>query len=433
MFISRTTRLLAPDRPASRHHPVAPGRPKRAVLARIGRLSSAAVSALVIAALALVGAPKSALAHSAAASEQWRLQTSPAQPPAGIVAGNMAADPANGTVVLFGPSPAFCGPSTCTDQTWTWDGTSWTQQHPRHHPSARGSAALAFDPTTSTVVLFGGWNVDFTANPPGLYFGDTWTWNGTDWTEQHPAHLPGARLTGLVTDPATSRVLLQGGQHYDPSRCGVDQDGPVGCFFEPVLDSAGRPDTWTWNGTDWTQLNPVHEPSLVEAGSLASDPATGTVVAFGGGSPEIQLSDTTWTWDGNDWTQQHPRHHPSARTANGLAYDPATGSVILFGGELALPFGNVSGETWTWDGRDWKQQHGHESPSPRRLPGMATDPATCSVVLFGGDVPHPDFSSTNLDDTWVYASSPGSPGQFDQHAAPQHDHQGAPNCSPGEN
>jgi hypothetical protein len=155
----------------------------------------------------------------------------------------------------------------------------------------------------------------------------------------------------------------------------------VGCFFEPVLDSAGRPDTWTWNGTDWTQ--------------------------------------------------QHPRHHPSARTANGLAYDPATGSVVLFGGELALPFGNVSGETWTWDGRDWKQQHGHESPSPRRLPGMVTDPATCSVVLFGGDIPNPDFTipPTNLGDTWVYASSPGASDTFDQHAATQHEH-GSSNCSP---
>jgi hypothetical protein len=89
-------------------------------------LSSVLVSVLVIAALALVGAPTSALAHSAVVSEQWRLQNLMAHPPAGTVAANMAADPANGTVVLFGPGPAFCDPSTCTDQTWTWDGTRWT-------------------------------------------------------------------------------------------------------------------------------------------------------------------------------------------------------------------------------------------------------------------------------------------------------------------
>jgi hypothetical protein len=155
------------------------------------------------------------------------------------------------------------------------------------------------------------------------------------------------------------------------------------------------------------------------------------VVAFGGGSPFVQLFDTTWTWDGTDWTQQHPRHHPTARTANGLAYDPATGSVVLFGGELALPFGNVSGETWTWNGTDWKQQHGHESPSPRRLPGMATDPATCTVVLFGGDHPHPDFSPpTELSDTWLYTTSRPEPGQFDQQAAIQQDHEAVSNCSP---
>jgi hypothetical protein len=342
----------------------------------------------------------------------------------------MADDPANGTVVLFGPGPASCDPSTCNHQTWTWDGTRWTQQFPAHFPSARGSAALAYDPATRTVVLYGGWTVDFTANPPVVYFGDTWTWNGTDWTKQCDACLPGARLTGLVTDPAAGSVLLQGGQHADPSLCTPPD---LGCFFEPVTDPEGRPDTWTWNGHDWTQLNPVHEPSLVEAGSLASDPATGTVVAFGGGSPFLQLSDTTWTWNGKDWKKQHPRHHPSERTANGLAYDPATGSVVLFGGELALPFGNVSGETWTWDGKDWTQQYPRQSPSPRRLPGMATDPATCSVVLFGGDVPNPDFTPpANLADTWVYASSPGEPDTFDQQAATQHEHEGAPSCSPTE-
>jgi hypothetical protein len=40
--------------------------------------------------------------------------------------------------------------------TWTWDGTTWTQQHPATSPPARGQAAMACDAATGTAVLFGG-------------------------------------------------------------------------------------------------------------------------------------------------------------------------------------------------------------------------------------------------------------------------------------
>jgi hypothetical protein len=334
----------------------------------------------------------------------------------------MAADPANGTVVLFG-GPGDCDSSTCTDQTWTWDGTQWTLRHPRNHPSARGNAAMAYDPATRTVVLFGGWTADFTplpANPPHVvYFDDTWTWDGRDWTQQHPAVHPDARFTDLATDPATHSVLLQGGQHKDPQVCPVD---PVGCLLVPVFD------TWTWDGTDWTQQHPATQPTT--NGTMASDPATRTVVAFGGGSSVFGPVGDTWTWDGRDWTQQHPAHQPTPVTLNGLAYDPASGTVVLFSGAQA-PFPAVNGDTWTWNGTDWTQQHLLPSPSPRKALGLATDPATCSVVLFGGidtSLPHP----VSFGDTWAYTSSQGDPDQFEQQAATQHEHEGSPNCSPRE-
>jgi hypothetical protein len=77
----------------------------------------------------------------------------------------MAYDAATGTVVLFG---GF-GSSSLLGDTWTWNGTTWTQQHPATSPSARDVAAVA-DAATGTVVLFGG------GSPDGGVFGDTWTW-----------------------------------------------------------------------------------------------------------------------------------------------------------------------------------------------------------------------------------------------------------------
>jgi hypothetical protein len=311
----------------------------------------------------------------------------------------MAADPANGTVVLFGGlAEGNCDVSTCSNQTWTWDGTQWTQQTPKHSPPPRNGAAMAYDPATRTVVLFGGWNYDASVFPPNVaYLGDTWTWNGKDWTEQRPARSPGERLTALVTDPATQSVLLEGGQHAVPSLCTpTDQ---LDCLFEPVID------TWSWNGHTWIQRHPHTQPALGFGAAFAADPATRTVVVFGGGSPFAgPQSDQTWTWNGRDWTQQFPPgEHPTARTGNGLAYDPATGRVVLFGGEQALDQQGLptsSDETWTWDGTRWTQQAPLPSPSARAFPGMATDPANCSVVLFGGE----SSAFTDLGETWVYSS-----------------------------
>src|SRR5438105_2716674 len=61
---------------------------------------------------------------------------------------------------------------------------------------------------------------------------------------------------------------------------------------------------------------------------------------------------------------------PSARYRMGMAYDQARGEVVLFGGNGAT--GDV-GDTWTWDGTTWTQQHPATSPSARYGMGMAYD------------------------------------------------------------
>ena len=42
-------------------------------------------------------------------------------------------------------------------------------------PSPRGYLRMAYDAASNEVVLFGGYN-------GSVYFGDTWTWDGTDWS-----------------------------------------------------------------------------------------------------------------------------------------------------------------------------------------------------------------------------------------------------------
>ena len=65
----------------------------------------------------------------------------------------MAYDPGTGQLVLFG---GYDG--GFLDDTWTWNGSTWTQMTPATSPPARDSASMAYDPGTGQLVLFGGWD-----------------------------------------------------------------------------------------------------------------------------------------------------------------------------------------------------------------------------------------------------------------------------------
>jgi hypothetical protein len=79
---------------------------------------------------------------------------------------------------------------------------------------------------------------------------------------------------------------------------------------------------------------------------MAYDAATSTVVLFGGFNNRGIVFGDTWTWDGTTWTQQAPATSPAHRVYASMAYDAATGQVVLFGG--LGNHGGLLGGTWTW-------------------------------------------------------------------------------------
>src|SRR5437773_2235475 len=74
-------------------------------------------------------------------------------------------------------------------------------------PSPRIFTGLAYDAGHGQTVLFGGWD--------GFpYLGDTWTWDGADWTRRDPApsSTPQPRYgMGMAYDAAHGQVVLFGG------------------------------------------------------------------------------------------------------------------------------------------------------------------------------------------------------------------------------
>jgi hypothetical protein len=82
----------------------------------------------------------------------------------------MSYDAATGTAVLFG------GVSRAGNfgDTWTWNGHTWTGQHPATSPPARPAAAIAYDAATRTTVLFSGAKSE--RSGAVFVFRDTWVW-----------------------------------------------------------------------------------------------------------------------------------------------------------------------------------------------------------------------------------------------------------------
>src|SRR5687767_936871 len=80
----------------------------------------------------------------------------------------MAYDLGRQRVVLFGGrAPGF------GQDTWEWDGATWTRRFPANSPSARGGHRMAFDSVRARVLLFGGTDGSGVLN-------DTWAWDGSD-------------------------------------------------------------------------------------------------------------------------------------------------------------------------------------------------------------------------------------------------------------
>jgi hypothetical protein len=136
--------------------------------------------------------------------------------------------------------------------------------------------------------------------------------------------------------------------------------------------------------------------------AMAYDPATGKVVLFGGNSGTNFLNDT-WSFDGTNWTLLNPASSPSPRSNMESVFDDITGNVVLFGGQYCPgPFYSCGpltyyNETWVWDGSTWSQPTLTIAPSGRRDLQMDFDGGAGSVVVFGGY-----DGNAMVNDTWQY-------------------------------
>ena len=319
---------------------------------------------IAAATVAILFPPASLVAQ---AQPTWIQRTPPGPSPSPRLGHRIAYDEIRGKTVLFG---GVLENGLASNETWTWDGTSWTLMPTPGAPFWRLYHTMTWDPVRGKVIMFGGLTTFYTL------LHDMWAWDGTSWTEIQVTTRPDARAGHTMAfDAARGVLVMYGGK----------------------IDGVLANDLWEWNGIDWTKRNPAHTPPVPgQFGGFDYDPIRQKTVLFGGWGGS-NVSSNTVEWDGTDWTLRSPATSPSRRALGAMAYYPPRGTSVLFGG--AVDLGIAVAETWEWDGTNWGQLVPSLSPPARLHSVSAYDKARRCLVLFGGHT-----GSAYLNDTWEYSN-----------------------------
>jgi hypothetical protein len=135
-------------------------------------------------------------------------------------------------------------------------------------------------------------------------------------------------------------------------------------------DGTYNAQTWEWDGRQWILRcgtgTYCSGPPALATPAMAYDGTRGVTVLFGGdsGSSEAFYGDT-WEWDGDEWRLACAEGDSCAggltgRWGHHMVYDRERGRVVMFGGckkfdPATYACTDFSNETWEWDGGEWTQ------------------------------------------------------------------------------
>lgn len=272
--------------------------------------------------------------------QTWLQQHPTVSPPP--VYGEMVYDAATGQTLLFG---GYEGERYLGD-TWLWDGTNWTEQHPANSPSPRQGDSMVYDAAMGQIVLFGG---EDGATPPSgkstHTLNDTWAWNGSNWIKHYPVASPPARYdANIAYDAATRTVVLFGGN---------DGSGPPALLNDTWIWDGTN---WTEQHPATApqidfQDNGTPVAAYGSTTSMAYDAATQQVVMTLQGGENSGRILVSWLWNGNNWARE-PIQTTSISTMS-LFYSTDQNALFAFASDLEG--GAVSDSLWKWTGQAWQQ------------------------------------------------------------------------------
>lgn len=265
--------------------------------------------------------------------------------------GEVAYDSKRNKIVLFGGASGYRGDNQWdyVNDTWEWDGETWTKMSSDLYPPARLDHAIAYDENRNVIVLFGGLGQNGR-------LADTWEWDGNSWVEKTTEIQPNPRSGHeMVYDPVRKKVVLYGG-YSDPA------------FYN---------DAWEWDGTNWYRINLNTEAPVASVFALSVNTDENFIFGLLSGTPG-----GTWKWEKDTWTRLYPGSEPSNRSSTTMVYDPTRKVFVTFGGVIGS---SLASDTWMFDGTNWAEYtNSRIHPSARSDMTIWYDPFRQRVVLFGG-------------------------------------------------
>jgi Galactose oxidase, central domain len=271
-------------------------------------------------------------------------QQSPAVKPVGRAAMVANYDTARQEAVFFGGIGNGLNPFN--SDTWIWNGTNWASPPQTVHPTARFGAAVVYDPLHQEVLVAGGY--------PGA---DTWTWDGAAWTQQSPVtSLLGSRQYQGVWDAARQQVFAFSNEGesfvWDGTNWTEKNVANAPYLYGDALGydalhqrvvafgigESGNSETWLWDGATWTQVSPVNSPSTRTGPAMVYDTGHQDIVLFGGYDQNSSTAQSdTWLWDGTNWTEVSPANiHRRDRMPRWTTIPPLPESCCLAAASPAL-------------------------------------------------------------------------------------------------
>jgi hypothetical protein len=275
--------------------------------------------------------------------QTWQQVTGAVMPPARNST-HLTYDSLSECILLFG---GIGLDGTPLHDVWLWNGMHWSEAMPADFPPSVGGAALACDESQQQVLLFGGlagFDGLNGSHRTGTLSDETWLWDGHNWTQLNPAHVPPARMGGqLVYNPLLEQTLLFGG-----------------------ISSRGYSnDLWSWDGTDWQQIQPTTVPPANARfqGTYHAQLQQVMLLAenMSGDDPWLHQYQI-WTWNGQNWTP-YGDSVTLPGSIQGLAYDFARQQLVtavVSGGKMPMPSKSQGGripsfvaptlasQTWIW-------------------------------------------------------------------------------------
>ncbi|HEX7138983.1 MAG TPA: kelch repeat-containing protein [Vicinamibacterales bacterium] len=232
-----------------------------------------------------------------------------------------------------------------------FDGTTWKTVNAsdlKTVPQVRRFSAMAYDANVKKTVLFGGFN-------DTNYVNETWTWDGSLWTQIKNNAATARSHAAMWFDPNMNRTVLYGGIGQPSTNDRITR----------------YDDMWSFDGTGWTQMKSVTAtPGPRYGAQVTVNPVDGKAYLFGGlelivdGAKQSQVyKNDLWVWDGKaqSWSQVNTATIPPERENGGLAFDPIANELVLVAGYA----GYYRSDVWSLRAGNWVL-HPETLPQPIR-------------------------------------------------------------------